>query len=86
MYMFKIFRVRDFPGAPVARTPNFPLDLVPGLGTKILHGCVWGWGVSVGGVCVCVCTKIVHGYVWVCVHVRPPSVCVCARAQSLSHV
>ena len=54
MYMFKIFRVRDFPGAPVARTPNFPLDLVPGLGTKILHGCVWGWGVSVGGVCVCV--------------------------------
>ena len=47
---------------------------------------VCGGGGWVWGVCVCVCTKIVHGYVWVCVHVRPPSVCVCARAQSLSHV
>ena len=39
---------RDFPGGPVARTANFPLDLVPGLGTKI--SMVGGGG---GGECVC---------------------------------
>ena len=80
VYMFKI--VRDFPGGPVARTPNFPLDLVPGLGTKILHGCVWGWG----WVWVWVCVYVLRSSVGMCgcVSMSLPHVCVCTLSVTQS--
>ena len=64
------------------RTPNFPLDLVSGLGTKILHGCVWGCVCvyvlrSSVGMCGCVSMSVPHVCVWV-------GVCVCVYMLSVS--
>lgn len=58
------------------RTPNFPLDLVSGLGTKILHGCVWG----------CVCVYVLRSSVGMCgcVSMSVPHVCVCVCTCSQS--